>query len=392
MRKICILTLLLLITCLCTTAAEAETFTDDFGRIVSLPSEVNKVIPSGDLALSVLISFDPDYLASCGNGLPSNAEIYLPDLFAKHLPATGNILSSAVNVNYEEIMNLAEQGVDLYIDAGQKKTGISEELDRLTSVTGMPAVFISQNSLDSIPQSYKKLGVLLGEEERGDELCAYLQGWIDTVRSGMETMEKKTVCQIPMIEGNDIYLLGGFNEEKSLTYQGMVVNTLGKNIVVAQSNKGIGEPYGMEGVMNILYENDPEFIFVDGSINHERYLAIVNNPAFAELSAVKNGNVYEIPAFCPYVWTSSPFSGWGICGFIWMANLMYPDVFDYDVKEKVQEFYRTMINYELSDEEFADLTMYSLPAKKDSAAQSPLPVAGLVTGLAAVVILAVRKH
>lgn len=166
MRKIRILALLLLVLCLCTTPASAETFTDDLGRTVSLPSSVDKVIPSGDLSLSVLLSFDPEYLASCGNGLPSNAETYLPALSAKHLPVTGNILSSATNINYEEIMNLAEQGADLYIDAGQKKAGIGEVLDKLTSVTGMPSVFVSQNSLDSIPQSYKTLGTLLGEEKR----------------------------------------------------------------------------------------------------------------------------------------------------------------------------------------------------------------------------------
>lgn len=391
MRKICIALLVLLAAALFCGPATAGTFTDDFSRTVTLPADIDKVIPSGDLALSVLISFDADFLASCGDTLPHNAEKYLPKLYANHLPQTGNTFSSAVSINYEEIMNLIDDGADVYIDVGQEKAGISEELDKLTAVTGLTSIFISQNSLENLAPSYQKIGTILGEEKRGKDLAGYIQGWIDTIQSGMKTVDKKTVSQIPMICGNDIYLLGGFNEEKSLTYQGMVVNTLGRNIVTAQGNKGIGDAYGMEGVMKILYDNDPDFIFVDGSTNHERYLSVVNNMAFADLTAVKSGNVYEIPAFCPYVWTASPFSGWGICGFIWMANLMYSDVFDYDVKEKVQEFYKTMINYDLSDEEFAELTVYSLPNKKAAATISPLPAAGIITGLAAAAVSVLRK-
>ena len=56
--------LFLLICGICASAAAAEetrTFTDDLGRTVELPVTIDKVIPSGHLALSVLIAYDPKY-------------------------------------------------------------------------------------------------------------------------------------------------------------------------------------------------------------------------------------------------------------------------------------------------------------------------------------------
>ncbi|HJJ31756.1 MAG TPA: ABC transporter substrate-binding protein [Methanocorpusculum sp.] len=366
-------------------ADDTRTFVDDLGRTVVLPAEIDKVIPSGDLAISVLMSFDPDYLASCGNGLPVNADRYLPEFAALNLPVTGNLFSSSGTVNYEEVMNLAEQGADVYLDVGQAKGDIKASLDAFTEKTGIPAVFISQNSLEEIPASYRKIGALLGDEQRGNELSSYLQDWVSAFRSGMENVQKSSAVQINLIDGNTFYVLGGFSEDGRLGYQSMPVSTLSDNIVTAKTNKGLGDMYGMEEFLRIMLENDPEFIFIRELNDHANYRAFLSNPAFAGLSAVKAGHVYEIPSDCPELWTAMPFSGWGFCGMIWMANIMYPDVFAYSGKEKVQEFYQKMIGYTLSDEEYETLTGGASPAK------TPAPLFGVLAGLAAAGVFAVRK-
>jgi len=356
-------------------AEDTRTFTDDLGRTVTLPADVDKVIPSGNLALSILIAYDPKYLASCGNDLPSNSATYLPGFAELNLPRTGNLLGSAGTVNYEEIMRLEKLGVDLYIDAGQKKGKVADSLNSFTNTSGLPAVFISQDSLADIPGSYQKIGVLLGENERGEELRSYLQGWIDTFENGLKNVKKAKAAQINMIDGNTIYMLGGFNNDKTLGYQSTPISTLADNIITAKTNKGLGDMYGMEEAVKILQENDPDFIFIAGSKDHAYYRSFIENPVFSNLSAVKSVSVYEIPTDCPYLWTAQPFSGWGICGMIWMANIMYPDIFNYSAKEKIQEFYKMMIGYDLSDKEYDELTGFS------SSTQSPAPVAGLIAGL-----------
>ncbi|HJJ46310.1 MAG TPA: ABC transporter substrate-binding protein [Methanocorpusculum sp.] len=383
-----VLTAILLAALIFTGAAAAEdtrTFTDDLGRTVTLPAEITKVIPSGDLAISVLISYDPKYLASCGNELPAHADKYLPEFAALNLPKTGGLFSTTGTVNYEEVMKLAEQGANLYLDVGQARTDIGASLDAFTKTTGIPAVYISQNSLEDIPLSYQKIGKLLGEEKRGEELSTYLQNWVSTFRSGMKNVEKVSAMQINLIDGNTYYILGGISEDGSFGYQSLPISTLSNNILTAKTNKGLGDMYGMEEVMRLLSEKDPEFIFIRELNNHANYRAFLENPVFADLSAVKNGHVYEIPSDCPELWTAMPFSGWGFCGMIWMANILYPDTFSYSGKEKVQEFYQKMIGYTLTDDEYDKLTSTA------SSAKTPLPIVGILAGFAGAALLMRRK-
>ena len=366
-------------------ADNSRTFTDDMGRTVVLPETVDKIIPSGNLAISILTAYSPEYLASCGNDLPPNSDKYLPKFAELNLPVTGNILGSAATVNYEEVMRLASLGVDVYVDAGQKKGNVAELLDGFTKTSGLPAVFISQNSLEDIPLSYQKIGNILGEEKRGEELSTYLQNWVSTFRSGMNNVEKASAMQINLIDGNTYYILGGISEDGSFGYQSLPISTLSNNILTAKTNKGLGDMYGMEEVMRLLTEKDPEFIFIRELNDHANYRAFLENPVFADLSAVKNGHVYEIPSDCPELWTAMPFSGWGFCGMIWMANILYPDTFSYSGKEKVQEFYQKMIGYTLTDEEYDKLTSTA------SSAKTPLPIVGILAGFAAAALLMRRK-
>ena len=387
---ISLLVLFLLIGGLCSVAAateETRTFTDDLGRTVELPVTIDKVIPSGNLALSVLIAYDPSYLASCGTGLPTNSDKYLPEFAARNLPVTGALFNASGTVNYEEVMNLAERGVDVFIDVGQIKSNTSEGLDEFTRISGIPAVFISQDSLEDIPDSYRKIGEVLGETGRGDELYSYMKNWIDTFRDGMESRKRVTATQINLIDGNTLYLLGGFNEDKTLGYQSTALSTFADNIITANTAKGLGDNYGMEEVLRIFSEKNPEYIFIAGSPDHRNYLEFLANPSFSELSAVKNGHVYEIPKDCPYLWTAQPFSGWGICGMIWIANILYPETFDYNAKEMVQEFYQMMIGYNLTDAEYDELTVMNKPA-----ASTPLPFAGIFAGIAVAAVFAFVKR
>ena len=387
-RTAAVLLILLLAGCLIPAAAAAEDtreFTDDLGRTVIIPADIEKVIPSGHLALSVLLSYDPSYLASCAAGLPKNAEKYLPAFSALNLPKTGSAFYASGNINYEEVLKLSKKGADIFIDVGQKLDVIPETLDEFTRISGMPAVFISQNSLEEIPDSYLKIGQVLGDTKRSEELYSYLKNWVDTFRDGMKSVKKVTAAQINMIDGNTYYLLGGPKEDGSLGYQSLALSTFADNVVTAKTNKGLGDIYGMEEVLNLFTEKDPDCIFIAGSPDHRYYTEFLSNPAFSNLSAVKNGYVYEIPNDCPYLWTAQPFSGWGICGMICIANLLYPETFSYNAKEKIQEFYRVMIGYNLTDEEYDELTQ----VKKT--ASTPLLPAGIIAGLFAACLLLRRR-
>ena len=67
---------------------------------------------------------------------------------------------------------------------------------------------------------------------------------------------------------------------------------------------------------------------------------------------MKDGKVYTVPCD-PYCWLSAPPSMNMILGVWWLGNLLYPEVYDYDMTAKAQEIYRVFWNYDLTAEEAA---------------------------------------
>ena len=39
----------------------------------------------------------------------------------------------------------------------------------------------------------------------------------------------------------------------------------------------------------------------------------------------------------------------------WLGNLVYPEVYKYDMEKEVKEFYKLFYNYELTDEEVKEI-------------------------------------
>lgn len=89
------------------------------------------------------------------------------------------------------------------------------------------------------------------------------------------------------------------------------------------------------------------------------YEDIFDDEAWAEITAVKTGNVYESP-LGPYSWIDRPPSVQRILGIQWAGNLIYPEVFSYDIKERAKEFYELFFHYEISDAELDELMKNSV--------------------------------
>jgi iron complex transport system substrate-binding protein len=75
-----------------------------------------------------------------------------------------------------------------------------------------------------------------------------------------------------------------------------------------------------------------------------------------------------------------------LVSILWLGNVFYPDVFDYDLEEEVKEFYKVFYNYELSNSEISEMMKYST-GNAEQTASSPVPILGVLAGLSAAVIL-----
>ena len=240
-------------------------------------------------------------------------------------------------LNLEELL---ATGAEVIIDLGDFKKSIADDLTALQEQTGLPCVFIEAD-LAHLADAFRTLGIILGKEERGEELAKLVE---ETMTMAAENSAKITEDQqlsVLYSSGSDPL---GTNAEGSSQAQALGI-VGAKNAVVLEdvSNKGGGNPINLEQ----LYRFDPDVIlFAAGSI----YAAAADDAAWQPLRAIEEGDFYEIPSM-PYNWLSNPPSLNMLLGIWWLGNLLYPQYYDYDMVEKTQEIFQLFWDYDLSEEE-----------------------------------------
>jgi iron complex transport system substrate-binding protein len=80
---------------------------------------------------------------------------------------------------------------------------------------------------------------------------------------------------------------------------------------------------------------------------------------------VKRNAVYQVP-WRPFGWIDRPPGLNRLIGLVWLANLLYPDVFPYDMTAVAKEFFLKFYHYELSEEEAREI-LKSQPKMNDEA-------------------------
>lgn len=311
---------------------------DDSGREVNVPDEITKFVPSGPLAQIVLFALAPEMFVGLATKWYDSAEGIIADEYFD-LPNFGQLYGSA-DLNVEELA-LAEP--QIIIDIGEAKSSIIEDLDTLQSQTNIPTVFVSA-TLETMPETYRTLGELLGKEEKAEELAKFCERVYDRTLGIMEEVGDNKV--------NCLYVLGedGLNVLANGSYHSELIDMLTNNLAVVDdpSSMGGGNAVDMEQIS--LW--NPDFIlFAPESI----YSSVAEMNTWGEITAIANNNYIEVPEG-PHNWMGSPPSVQRYLGMIWLTATLYPDYCDYDVKAEILEYYELFYGSELTDAQYEALT------------------------------------
>lgn len=318
---------------------ETRMITDSAGRQVEIPAEITRIAPSGSTAQMILMPVAYDLLVGLSSS-PSTAQMsYFPEEM-RYLPTFGQFYGSKANLNMEALIDAEPQ---LIVDLGDAKENVRSDMDGIQKQTGIPTVFL-EATLEEMPQAYRKLGRLLHREAEAEVLAVYLEQTL--------AMTAENSAKLPQ-DARKTVLFGtgatglACNAEGSV--QADVLSLVGAvNAIHSEeiSNRNGGTTVNLEEV----YACDPDVILLAAGGPYDT----LAESEWSGLTAVKNGTYYEIPNL-PYDWMSSPPSINRVLGIYWLGNLLYPELYDYDMVEKAQEFYRLFWHYELSAEEAEQL-------------------------------------
>lgn len=133
-----------------------------------------------------------------------------------------------------------------------------------------------------------------------------------------------------------------------------VIDIVGaKNAIVVDeiSNKSGGNTINME---TVLLAQPDVILFSKGG----PYQSVAEDENWAGVTAVSTGSCYEIPNG-PYDWMTQPPAVNRMIGIRWLGNLLYPDLYDYDMIEEAKTFYHLFWHYDLSDDEARAMMAHS---------------------------------
>ena len=321
--------------------AQTRSFTDSLGRTVTLPETVTRVAVSGPLAQTYVFPLCPELLVGYSKAFAADAAKYIPEEYLA-LPELGQLYGGKGTMDLEALLAAAP---DVVIDVGDEKNGMAEDLDALGEQTGIPFVHINA-SVTTAADAFRMLGELTGKTEKAEALAQWCENTLAEMNAVMARADadgsRKRI----------IYCLGdrGLNCMAEGSYHAETINMMGENVAKldAVTSSGAGNEIDLEQL--ILW--DPEVIFFD--VNSV-YSTVGGDPAWQQLSAVRNGEYYEAP-YGPYGWLSSPPSVQRYLGMVWLGAVLYPEYIDYDLQTIVKDYYKLFYGCELSDTDYAALT------------------------------------
>jgi len=321
-------------------------FTDSLGREVEVSTNLTRVAISGPLTQLVLFALCPDKIVGLATAWNPEAEEFIKTEYY-NLPILGQLYGGSGTLNLEEI---AATGAQLIIDVGETKDNMLQDMDNLQDRLGIPTVHIDAYTA-SVGDAYRKLGELLDMEDEAEVLGEYCDEVYANTLSIMNEVDE-------IGKANLLYCLGdtGINVIARGSYHAEIIDLLANNLAVVDnpSSKGTGNEVDLE---QIMLWNPDVILFAPNSI----YSTVGNNPDWAYITAIENGHYYEVP-FGPYNWMGFPASVQRYLGMIWLTQLLYPDVAQYDLYQEVSKYFDFFYHCDITVEQYNGLVVNSLEA------------------------------
>lgn len=315
--------------------AKAYEFTDSLGNKVRFDSAPVKVAPSGKIAQYMMLTFDKTRLGGLSGKIGDKITQFVGGDFSS-LPVFGQFYGGKSPFNPEAVMKAAP---DVILDMGEAKKTIKADLKGVQDVTGIPTLFI-QATLTDMNKAYRMMGELLNEPERGEAMGRYADEVYLYAAAHKSDMAKAPSVYIA--SGDD-----GLSTNARGSFHAQVLDLVGLTNAadLKFSTKGAGTQVSMEQLINW----QPGVIVCDSA---EVKKLIETEPAWQALDAVKAGKVFLTPDK-PYNIVFNPPASNRLLGVYWLGHIAAPDVYNFDMKDKLRENYKLFYGVDLTDEQAA---------------------------------------
>lgn len=313
--------------------ASTKKVVDMAGRTVEIPSEVKSVATFG--AVGVLNAF----VECLGKGQLIKNEMpahftktdkwFMQYKFAPQIKGAP-VVENANGVNTEAVLALKP---DVCITMQKDKL---EQLEK----AGQKVILIEWNNPEDVKQAVKLMGDVLGAKKQAAQYSAYFDKMVEKA--------KNLTAKLPQSERVSCLYGDLENLKNPHIISEWWLTAAGGNSVSKAKHTANALQFTMEDLLSW----QPQVIFASVT-NANKVLA---NPQFANIPAVKNKKVYNVPTVA-HVWgnrtVEQPLT------VLWSMHKMYPSLYsEADLSKDIKEFYATFFKYTMSADEINKIINY----------------------------------
>jgi len=313
--------------------ARAATVTDAAGRVIPVPANMTRVFPAGPPAAILLYTLAPELLIGWPRANRAEELPYLlPDIGRR--PEIGRLTGRGNTANLEVVLALKP---DLILDVGSTRETFVSLAERVQQQTGIPYALLD-GRFAAIPESYRKLGALIGRPDAGEAKAAYSERMLATVLErirGVPPESRPRVYYARGPRGLETGLGGSINVE--------TIELVARNVA-----GGMRGGLATVSIEQVLVWNPDAIVTID-----QTFAANVrNDPAWAGVKAVRDNRVHLSPKM-PFGWVDFPPSVNRLIGLQWLGAILYPSLFPGDLAALTRDFYTRFYHVTPSDAQLA---------------------------------------
>ncbi|MBO6625007.1 MAG: ABC transporter substrate-binding protein [Roseicyclus sp.] len=291
------------------TLADEITFTDQFGRDVSLPGPAERLatipIPAASMAVAVTGTPEP-IVAMHRLSQTAIVEGILGEIFPGLRDIPSDIVGEGFMPNVEALLTVDP---DLVLQWGTRGPDIVQPLE----AAGFTVATLQYGSEEDAAQWIAMLGTALGQEDRAAMILDWRFGALDTMQAraaGIAAEDRPRTLYF-------LRYLSSLRVAGEGTYNDFWIELGGGDNVADEGFQGFNDVNAEQ-----IIAWDPEVIFLNGFEEALTPDDVYSNPLFADISAVTNRRVYKLP-IGGYRWDppnqESPLT------WAWVASLLHPD-------------------------------------------------------------------
>jgi iron complex transport system substrate-binding protein len=301
------------------------------GRKMLVPDSIKKVYVNKP-GNALIYAIDPEITVCRGTNFNKQASAFISQSYLEQPYIDGSV---------EEILKYKP---DIIISCYDINDKTKDEADRLFKKTGIP-VFLVEIDMNKYSATFDLLGDLLNRKLQTDKMKTFVNKYLDTISIKAKQIPDNKKINVYYAEGDC-----GLETDPSGSKHSQIIDFVGgKNVanVEITSEKGM-IPVSMEQIM--IWNPDIILCWTGMGKSLNTLKCIKSDKAWQLTRAVKFGKVYQIP-FLPFSWFDRPPGTNRIIGTIWTAQLLYPDLFKFDLEEATKEYYEIFYHHRLTDKE-----------------------------------------